>query len=114
MIQSSFNHVLQHGHTIDDTFDLVSHVRPSVTCGLLAMVSYSIVHRVGLVRFMARAATAGFDDVILLDVPVEEADSLARTSVVLGPMPTSAWACWDYESRSTLPAYTLPAGYGRL
>ena len=72
VIQSSFHHVLRQGFTTRDTFDLVSRVRPSISCGLVAMLSYSIVHRVGLAVFMEQAASAGFDGVILPDVPVEE------------------------------------------
>lgn len=77
VIQESFNYVLERSHTLNDTFDLVAGVRGSVACGLVAMVSYSIVHRVGLDRFMQRAASVGFDGVILPDVPVEEASPTA-------------------------------------
>ena len=77
VIQESFNYVLGRSHTLNDTFDLVAGVRGSVACGLIAMVSYSIVHRVGLDRFMQRAAAVGFDGVILPDVPVEEASPTA-------------------------------------
>jgi tryptophan synthase alpha chain len=51
---------------------MIEAVRPSVGCAVTAMVSYSIVHRKGTGEFMSRAAAAGFDGVILPDVPVEE------------------------------------------
>jgi tryptophan synthase alpha chain len=72
VIQSSFNYVLEHGYRLSDTFDVVQRVRGDVGCGLVAMVSYSIVHRLGLEQFMGQAALVGFDGVILPDVPVEE------------------------------------------
>ena len=72
VIQESFHHALQRGHRVEDAFRLVADVRPEVECGLVAMVCYSIVSRIGLDHFMARAAEAGFDGVILPDVPVEE------------------------------------------
>lgn len=73
VIQSSFNHVLRSGHTLEQTFAMISDVRPAVVCGLVAMVSYSLVHRLGLAAFMGRTADSGFDGVILPDVPIEEA-----------------------------------------
>ena len=73
VIQESFHHALGRGHRVEDAFRLVADVRSQVECGLVAMVCYSIVTRIGLDRFMDRAAEAGFDGVILPDVPVEEA-----------------------------------------
>ncbi|MCH8146461.1 MAG: tryptophan synthase subunit alpha [Planctomycetes bacterium] len=72
VIQESFHYVLENGHKLENTFRLVSQVRKSVACGLVAMVSYSIVHRFGVDAFLAQSAAAGFDGVILPDVPVEE------------------------------------------
>ena len=73
VIQQSFHAALEAGHTLDRTFELVSQVRPTVECALISMTSFSIVHRYGLDAFMGRACEAGFDGVILPDVPVEEA-----------------------------------------
>lgn len=72
VIQDSFNTVLERGQTVAEIFRMVSEVRPGVNCGLVAMVSHSIVLRHGVDRFMERAAASGFDGVILPDVPVEE------------------------------------------
>jgi len=73
VIQNSFAFALGHGHTLQDTWKLAETLRPAVSCGLVAMASYSLVHRAGLVAFMRRASEAGFDGVILPDLPVEEA-----------------------------------------
>ena len=72
IIQGSFTYVLDHGWTLEDTFNLVSEVRPAVGCGLIAMLSYSIVHRVGVDAFMTRAAVAGFVGIIVPVLPVEQ------------------------------------------
>ena len=77
VIQSSFNYALAHGHRVKNVFDVVRAVRPTIRAALAAMLSYSIVHRVGVDRFMAEAASAGFHGLILPDVPMEEADLLA-------------------------------------
>lgn len=73
VIQESFHQVLSNGWTVEDTMNLVSRVRPAVECALIAMVSYTIVYRYGLDAFLDRAVTAGFDGLILPDVPAEEA-----------------------------------------
>ena len=73
VIQESFHRVLSNGWTVEDTMNLVSRVRPAVQCGLIAMVSYTIVYRYGLDAFLDHAVTAGFDGLILPDVPAEEA-----------------------------------------
>lgn len=72
VIQSSFHDALAKGFRLQHAFDLVARVRSDVGCALIAMVSYSVVHRVGLDDFMRRASQAGFDGVILPDVPFEE------------------------------------------
>ena len=71
-IQRSFHEVLKRGLTVEDTFQLVARVRPHVECALVAMVSYSLVWRIGVQDFMNRASRSGFDGVIVPDVPVEE------------------------------------------
>lgn len=76
VIQSSFHEALDRGFRLQHAFDLVARIRDDVQCGLIAMVSYTIVYRVGLEDFMRRASEAGFDGVILPDVPVEEVSSI--------------------------------------
>lgn len=73
VIQASFHAALSRGHRVADAFRMVAELRSTVECALIAMLSYSIVHKLGLQRFMADAANAGFDGVILPDVPIEEA-----------------------------------------
>jgi len=77
VIQGSFNHAPARGHRVQDVFDVVRAVRPTIRCALAAMLSYSIVHRVGVERFMAQAAAAGFDGLIVPDVRMEEAGPVA-------------------------------------
>lgn len=77
VIDESFQYVLRRGWSVDDAFKLVSSIRSDIGCGLLAMVSYSIVHRFGIDEFLHHAAGAGFDGVILPDLPVEEACNIS-------------------------------------
>lgn len=78
VIQASFHKALEAGFRLKDAFALLERVRPDVSCGLVAMVSFSVVHRTGVDAFMARAAEAGFDGVILPDLPAEEAGSVCQ------------------------------------
>ncbi len=84
VIQSSFHAALANGFRLENLFELAARVRPAVECGLVAMVSYSIVHRTGTDSFMANAAEAGFDGIILPDVPVEESQATGASAARFG------------------------------
>jgi tryptophan synthase alpha chain len=76
VIQESFYRALEGGHRLRNTFELSSALRGEVSCALVSMCSYSIVHRHGLQAFMQEAAGAGLDGVIIPDVPIEEAQAV--------------------------------------
>jgi len=76
VIQSSFHHALANAFRVRDAFRLVREVRADVGCALVAMLSYTLVHRMGLDHFMDQAAGVGLDGMILPDVPIEESDHI--------------------------------------
>ncbi len=78
VIQDSFHRALSAGFRVGALFDAIAAVRGRVQVPLLAMVSYSIVTRLGAERFCDRAAAAGFDGLIVPDLPAEEAGRLAE------------------------------------
>lgn len=80
VIQASFHAALARGFRVADVFQLAAQVRGSVSVALVAMVSTTLVQRIGLDAFMGRAAEAGFDGVILPDVPVEESDAAVKAA----------------------------------
>ena len=84
VIQESFYRALARGLKIDDLFEMVHAVRPAVDVGLIAMVSFSIVRRMGVERFTDRAAECGFDGLIVPDVPHEEADEVIAATAARG------------------------------
>lgn len=84
VIQGSFYDVLRNGHSLADTFQLISEVRPHVSCGLAAMVSYSIVYRYGVDAFLDRAVATGVDGIILPDVPTEECAEISECAAQAG------------------------------
>ncbi len=78
VIQASMTESLQAGVTPGKIFDRVADVRPNLSIGLVAMVSYSIVYRWGVERFVARAAEVGIDGLIIPDLALEEAADVGR------------------------------------
>mgnify|MGYP001954102864 FL=1 len=80
VIQASMTRALDAGTKVEQVFETVAAVRPSLSVGLVAMVSYSIVYRMGLDRFITDAKAAGFDGFIFPDLPLDEADD-ARAAI---------------------------------
>lgn len=77
VIAAAMHAALQRGSTPQSVFDEVRSVRDRVAIGLVAMVSVSIVHRMGgPAEFVAKAADAGFDGFIFPDAPLEESGGL--------------------------------------
>ena len=72
------------GVRVKDALAMVRRVRPHVELGLVAMGSYSIVHRYGLERFVGDAAEAGVDGLILPDLPLEEAEEARDAAAGVG------------------------------
>ena len=77
-IQAAFTEALANGIRLSDVLELVRGVRSQVTIPLVAMVTYSIVYRYGLEKFVADAKSAGFDGLILPDLPPPEADNVCH------------------------------------
>jgi len=83
VIQASYSSALEAGVTVEGIFRTVRAFRDS--CGaasdgmaLLAMVSYSIVFRYGVEAFASDAAAAGFDGLIVPDLPLGESSGLGE------------------------------------
>jgi tryptophan synthase alpha chain len=87
VIQASMTYALDHGLTVKKVFEMVASVRANLSIGLVAMVSYSIVHRIGLTKFIGGAKDAGFDGFIFPDLPLEEAgparEATAKAGLIL-------------------------------
>jgi len=81
VIAQAMHHAIQYGATAQSIFDEVAAVRSTLNIGLVAMVSVSIVMRLGGPKvFCERAAKAGFDGLIIPDVPLEESDELRKNA----------------------------------
>jgi tryptophan synthase alpha chain len=82
VIQASYTRALDRGVRLADIFTWARELAGSPPLAgrvpLVAMVSYSLVHRAGPDRYLDQAKAAGLSGAIVPDLPVEEADTLAR------------------------------------
>lgn len=75
-IQESYTRALQKKVKLADIFSMIAAVRPKVSLPLVGMVSHSIVFRTGVDRFVADAKKAGFDALLIPDLPPPEAQKV--------------------------------------
>jgi tryptophan synthase alpha chain len=81
VIQASYTRALARGVTTDQIFSAVPGWRAAAPeTPLVAMLSYSLIHRRGLAAFLERAREAGFSGLIVPDLPVEESSGLAAAA----------------------------------
>ncbi len=73
VIQASYTRALDAGVTVAGILEAVSTLDRDQTPPLLAMVSYAIIFRHGVERFVAEAKQAGFAGFIIPDLPGDEA-----------------------------------------
>jgi tryptophan synthase alpha chain len=76
VVQEAFTAALARGLKLADIFDTIRRARPTVSLPLIAMVSFSVVFRHGIDQFIADASQAGFDGLILPDLPPPEAETI--------------------------------------
>jgi tryptophan synthase alpha chain len=84
VIQRASERALAGGMTLSRTLDLVAEVRSTVAAGIVLFTYANPVYRFGFERFVARAAEAGVDGVLVLDLPIEEADGLRNALSPVG------------------------------
>lgn len=74
VIQASYTRALEKKLKLPQVLDTVAGVRRDVALPVVTMVSYAIVYRFGLQRYVAAAQAAGVAGAIIPDLLVEEAD----------------------------------------
>lgn len=85
IIQASMAHALdQNKVTAQQVLDMVAAVRSNLSLGLVAMVSYSIVYRLGPGRFVSDASRAGIDGLIVPDLSLEASETFRTTAAEAG------------------------------
>jgi tryptophan synthase alpha chain len=76
VIQRASERALAAGGTLATSLDLIRDVRADVAVPLVLFTYVNPILRMGPREFVARAADAGVDGVLLLDLPIEEAGEM--------------------------------------
>ncbi len=84
VIQRASERALRAGATLTRVLDLVAAVRPDVSAGIVLFTYANPIVRMGTPRFVERAAAAGVDGVLALDLPMEEADDFREATLADG------------------------------
>lgn len=77
VIACAMYEAIQAGTTPAKIFDAVGELRGLTSLGLVAMVSESIVHRIGVAKFIDRAASSGFDGLLVPDIDLSAAAEMS-------------------------------------
>jgi len=78
VIQASYTRALTHKIKVQAILDMLRGIAGQVQMPLVTMVSYAIVHRYGLAKYVADCQQAGVAGAIVPDLLVEEADELTQ------------------------------------
>jgi len=84
VIQRASERALAGGATLSSTLDLIERVRADVQAAVVVFSYVNPIFRMGTDTFAARAAAAGVDGVLVLDLPIEEAGPFRQTVVDAG------------------------------
>jgi tryptophan synthase alpha chain len=77
VIQESYTRALAGHVRVPQILDMAANVAPALKVPLVTMVSYAIIHRYGIGRYIADARQSGIAGAIVPDLLVEEADAMA-------------------------------------
>jgi tryptophan synthase alpha chain len=84
-IQASSLRALKRGQTLEKTIEMVERFRSEdKDTPIVLMGYYNPIYVYGIEAFVARAAQAGVDGVIVVDLPPEEADELRQPLIEAG------------------------------
>ena len=79
VIQRATERALAAGATLAGVLDVIGHVRPDLRAPVVVFSYANPILRFGAERFADRARDAGVDGVLVLDLPLEEADDFRAT-----------------------------------
>lgn len=78
VIQASYTHALNNGIRVDDILAAVAAIpNKNNLAPLIGMISYSIIHRRGVEKFLDELSSVGFAGLIVPDYPGDDAEELA-------------------------------------
>jgi tryptophan synthase alpha chain len=77
VIQASYTRALNNKVKLNQILDMARGVVPKLAAPVVTMVSYAIIFRQGIERYIEQAQAAGIAGAIVPDLPVEEAREMA-------------------------------------
>lgn len=77
VIRTAYAQSLEGGCTVRKILQAISQAKKKITIPLIAMVSVSIVYKVGIDKFLDQVRQAGIDGLIVPDLSIEEAPTIA-------------------------------------
>lgn len=77
VIQESYTRALNAGTKLKSIFAMLQRVTPRLKIPVVTMVSYAIIHRLGVAEFLQQARLAGVAGAIVPDLPADESAALA-------------------------------------
>src|SRR5688572_32934977 len=77
VVQASYTRALEHKIKLAQILEMAKVTVPALACPVVTMVSYAIIYRHGLAKYVADAKAAGIAGAIVPDLLVEEAGELA-------------------------------------
>lgn len=78
VIQASYTRALAHKIKLAQILEMAKETVPALACPVVTMVSYAIIYRHGLAKYVADAKAAGIAGAIVPDLLVEEACELSK------------------------------------
>ena len=84
VIQRATERALAAGGSLGASLDLIAGIRPSLTSPVVIFSYANPLMRMGIGAFARRAASAGVDGVLALDLPIEEAGEFRDTLAAAG------------------------------
>lgn len=81
VIQTAFSKALKSGITTKLIFNTLKGAKERIKIPITAMVSASIVYRIGPTKFIEMAKSAGIDGLIIPDLPLEEAAEIKKETL---------------------------------
>jgi tryptophan synthase alpha chain len=84
VIQRATERALAAGGSLRATLDLIASLRTELRAPIVLFTYANPVVRMGLERFAERASAAGVDGVLVLDLPIEEADEFRNVVAAAG------------------------------
>jgi tryptophan synthase alpha chain len=78
IIQASYTRALSHKIKLADILSTLGDVAPKVPAPLVTMISYAIVYRHGVEKYVDEVRARGIAGLIVPDLPIEESAALAK------------------------------------